>query len=257
MHFPPYETIGIAGSPELADAWVAFDFGDGGRYADGELRPGFANHAIASYLRRNATTVSYDTRRQGAVYRPKVQIFAQTLVAQELKQLCPGIEESELFVEVGTPTEEGAYVDSWRVANEARANTPWAQPVGRLPNEEQERRRQAGLPRGRIAVAAVAQHVSRAAWQTQRAYWTSAEVYVPTGLPETYAGPNSTQPWTTRPFEFHWNPKKLLGQSWWPREMVTRLLCGINGGEPSIANIKALPGLLVNWAKKKAANLTA
>lgn len=245
------------GSPDYINAWVAFDFGDGGRYPDGELRPGFANYALAKYLKDNATSASFDTRKGQAVFSPKTHIFAQTLVAQELRRICPGIDESELFVEVGTPPEDGSYVDSWRVANEARENTPWARIGNPVLTEQQERRREASLPRGRVNVVAVGPHKKRATWQTQQAYWTSAEVKEAENLPDVFADLNSTQKWTTRAFAIplEANPKTFLKrfftESWWPREMVTRALCRINGGEPSVDNIKASFGLVASWAKRK------
>ncbi|HZM64132.1 MAG TPA: hypothetical protein VFB59_03300 [Candidatus Saccharimonadales bacterium] len=91
---PAYTTLGNisnASNPETADVWVAFDFGDGGVGAGGQLRPGFANYSIAKYLQQHATVASFDQRRGRAVYHPTVRINAQTLVAQVLQEICPGL----------------------------------------------------------------------------------------------------------------------------------------------------------------------
>lgn len=232
------------GDPNLADAVVAFDFGDGGRYPDngfngslaGELRPGFANTAIAKYIKQNFLEVShYDKRQQRVVWRAKVAIYAQTLVGQVLQEQY-GLEENDMFTIVGKPTEEGNYIDSWAVAVEAQQHI----------TERQQ-------PMGKIAVAAVQQHAGRVRWQTQQAFKMKdveapkpeAKVFIPAGLPKTYADPDSTQKWTTGPL------------TWWPREMATRALAWIEGGPTNPEAIKAIPRHAVGWMKKKLDQVTS
>ncbi|HZM64133.1 MAG TPA: hypothetical protein VFB59_03305 [Candidatus Saccharimonadales bacterium] len=145
------------------------------------------------------------------------------------------------------------------VASQARENTPWARPGHKLLTPEQRHQFRQNKPLGRVAVAAVQQHAGRAAWQTQRAFGSTAEVFTPNGLPAVYADPNSTQEWTKRSFALYAHPKKFFTNSWWPRELITRALCWINGGEPSVKNIvdtaKDLPGF--TWAHRQAQSAVA
>lgn len=179
MNYKTYETLGDhapSNNPALADAWVAFDFGDGGLDANNHILPGVANKAIADYLKTHVIEARVGNGDDSqTTYHPKARINAQVLVGTALMAMCPGIEKSDLFQIIGEPRPDDDYIDSWKVANEARQQTPWARTSGRMLTPEQQHRRAQGLSVGRVAVAAVAQHAGRAAWQTQRAYWTTAE----------------------------------------------------------------------------------
>lgn len=220
--FPRYETLGDRSGagltdPATADAIIAFDFGDGGYNSDGELRPGFANIEIARFVVKHATAIEFEQkpgRPREVVRRATKPIFVQTLVAQALLEMCP---ELEITV-VGTPSGEDEYVDSWKVATDAHEQAQ-------------------DMSFGRIAIAAVKQHAKRVGWQTQKAFdrpkgleEQKSEVFIPEGLPQTYADPDSTQEWTKRPFAFHLHPKKFFENSWWPREMVARTVAFLRGG---------------------------
>lgn len=238
--FPPYDTIGnttASGDPNLADAWVAFDYGDGG-IVDGELQPGAANLAIAQYLVENVITVNEDEATGEKRYDFKAPITAQVLVGKAIMALCEGIEESDAFRVIGKPRTDGKYVDSWKVAIEARENIPWARIGPKELTENQRARLSRGLPAGRLAVAAVPQHGDRATWQTQRAFGRTVEAYKAAGIQKTYA-PDSTQIWTKNAF------------IWKPWDLLARGLAYVNGGEPSVGSILAVPGLLAAAFAKK------
>lgn len=250
--FPTFETLGnyaTSGDPSYAHAAIALDFGDGG-IVDGQMQPGIANEGIAEYLYNHY--IDHDTGE------PIVQINAQLLAGNALKELCRQrhsreLEEGELFRIVGKPAKPSdstkplsdSYVGSWQVACESRENIPWAR-VGELLSEELQARKNQGLPRGVIAVVAAEPHAARARSQVEKAFAGSAEVYVPKGQFDGYAGNNSTQRWT----------RNVL---WWkPFNALAWTLSTIKGGPMlSKEDVKALPSLTASWMRKKFGEMVA